>query len=52
MLEKAKGHVPTNGHGAPPLALAGADAQAIMACISAGFERIDKSLEKLAKAVK
>jgi hypothetical protein len=29
-----------------------ADAEAIMACMSAGFGRLEKSLEKLAKAVK
>jgi hypothetical protein len=29
-----------------------ADAQAIMACMSEGFARLEKSMEKLAKAVK
>jgi len=29
-----------------------ADAEAIMACMTAGFARLEKSLEKLARAVK
>jgi hypothetical protein len=33
-------------------AAAGADAEAIMTCMSDGFARLEKSLEKLAKAVK
>jgi hypothetical protein len=31
---------------------ASADAEAIMACMTAGFARLEKSLEKLARAVK
>jgi ferritin len=40
----------TNGHAAP-MAEAGpsADAQAIMACMTAGFAKLEKTLEKLAK---
>jgi len=41
---KANGHETTAGPSA--------DAQAIMACMTAGFARLEKSLEKLAKAVK
>ncbi|HWA61596.1 MAG TPA: hypothetical protein VG939_09480 [Caulobacteraceae bacterium] len=33
-------------------AAASADAEAIMACMTAGFARLEKSIEKLAKAVK
>jgi hypothetical protein len=41
-----------NGQFAPPPAEAGpsADAQAIMACMTAGFAKLEKSLEKYAKA--
>jgi hypothetical protein len=39
----------TNGHAA---ATASADAEAIMACMTAGFARLEKSLEKLARAKK
>jgi hypothetical protein len=35
----------TNGAAAPS-----ADAEAIMACMTAGFKSLEKSLEKLAKA--
>ena len=41
----------TNGHGMAEAA-PGADAEAIMACMTAGFARLEKSLEKLARAVK
>ena len=42
-----------NGHGASHAAVSpGADAEAIMACMTAGFGRLEKSLEKLAKAIK
>jgi ferritin len=41
-----------NGHAAADDSSPGADAQAIMACMTAGFSRLEKSLEKLAKAVK
>jgi hypothetical protein len=44
--EKADGHV------ARSAALPSADAEAIMACMTAGFTRLEKSLEKLAKAVR
>jgi len=37
---------------AQPAAEASSDAQAIMACMTEGFARLEKSLEKLAKAVK
>jgi hypothetical protein len=44
---KSNGHAAsTNGSGPS------ADAEAIMACMSAGFGRLEKSLEKLARAVK
>ena len=41
----------TNGQFAPAMAEAGpsADAQAIMACMTAGFSKLEKTLEKLAK---
>jgi hypothetical protein len=43
----------TNGHAADEKGAApGADAEAIMACMTAGFARLEKSLEKLARAVK
>jgi len=43
-----------NGHAGARLEPAGpsADAEAIMACMTAGFARLEKSLEKLARAVK
>jgi ferritin len=42
-----------NGAGASHApASVGTDAEAIMACMTAGFSRLEKSLEKLAKAVK
>jgi hypothetical protein len=50
--EKANGHAKTNGHGARSPGAQSADADAIMACMTAGFARLEKSLEKLAKAVK
>jgi hypothetical protein len=50
--EKANGHARSNGHGAPSPGLPSADAEAIMGCMTAGFARLEKSLEKLAKAVK
>ena len=40
-----------NGHGGT-MEGPSADAQAIMACMTAGFARLEKSFEKLAKAVK
>lgn len=43
---KANGHA--NGASTNP----SADAEAIMACMTAGFAKLEKSLEKLAKAVK
>jgi len=44
----------TNGHAADAMGRSdpGADAEAIMACMTAGFARLEKSLEKLARAVK
>jgi hypothetical protein len=44
----------TNGHAAAMMEDAdpSADAQAIMACMTSGFSRLEKSLEKLARAVK
>ena len=50
--EKARGRPGANGSGALSPVLPGADAEAIMACMTAGFARLEKSLEKLAKAVK
>ena len=41
----------TNGHAAMAEAGPSADAQAIMACMTAGFAKLEKSLEKLAKKV-
>jgi len=41
-----------NGHAAAGDSGPSADAQAIMACMTAGFSRLEKSMEKLAKAVK
>jgi hypothetical protein len=41
-----------NGHAPADLAGPSADAQAIMACMTEGFARLEKSFEKLAKAVK
>ena len=41
----------SNGHAAMA-ADPSADAEAIMACMTAGFARLEKSLEKLARAVK
>ena len=40
------------GRKAPASHGPGADAEAIMACMTAGFARLEKSLEKLAKSVK
>jgi ferritin len=45
--KKANG---ANGHAADVEAGPSADAQAIMACMTAGFSKLEKSLEKLAKA--
>ena len=45
--EKVNGHAPAMEASDPS-----ADAQAIMACMTAGFSRLEKSLEKLARAVK
>ena len=42
---KAKANGAANGH-------ASADAEAIMACMTQGFSRLEKSIEKLAKAVR
>jgi len=41
----------SNGHAAPSFdeAVPSADAQAIMACMTAGFAKLEKTLEKLAK---
>ena len=39
-----------NGHAPEPDAALSAEAQAIMACVTAGFSKLEKSLEKLAKA--
>jgi hypothetical protein len=41
-----------NGNGAMNGAHASADAEAIMACMTAGFAKLEKSLDKLARAVK
>jgi Mn-containing catalase len=49
---KANGHAAkANGHGMDA-SVPSADAEAIMACMTAGFSRLEKSLEKLARAVK
>jgi hypothetical protein len=49
---KANGHAAkANGH-AMDASVPSADAEAIMACMTAGFSRLEKSLEKLARAVK
>jgi hypothetical protein len=46
--ERANGRrVVTNGSES-----ASADAEAIMACMTQGFSRLEKSIEKLAKAVR
>jgi hypothetical protein len=45
---KASGHV--NGAGA--MSVPSADAEAIMACMTAGFKSLEKSIEKLAKAAR
>ena len=45
---KTNGH--TNGHAAPSQDGPSADAQAIMACMTAGFAKLEKSLEKMVKA--
>jgi hypothetical protein len=50
--EKANGRGKSNGHGPLSAGPSGPDADAIMACMTAGFARLEKSLEKLAKAVK
>lgn len=54
--EKAGAGAPkANGHAVGASAMTGvpsADAEAIMACMTAGFAKLEKSLEKLAKAVK
>ncbi|HEY5071437.1 MAG TPA: hypothetical protein VII63_05335 [Caulobacteraceae bacterium] len=42
----------SNGHAADPAAVPSADAQAMMACMTAGFARLEKSMEKLAKGVR
>ena len=42
----------TNGHAEMADAAPSADAEAIMACMTAGFKSLEKSLEKLAKAVR
>lgn len=52
---KANGsHAKANGRGARAMQPSdpSADAEAIMACMTAGFARLEKSLEKLARAVK
>jgi hypothetical protein len=41
-----------NGNGAVAHAAPSADAEAIMACMTAGFAKLEKSLEKLVKAAK
>ncbi len=42
----------SNGHARSEASSPGPDAEAIMACMTAGFSRLEKSLEKLAKAVR
>ncbi|HEY5107083.1 MAG TPA: hypothetical protein VII73_09990 [Caulobacteraceae bacterium] len=52
-LEDAYGRIRAKANGrASPTDVPSADAQAIMACMTAGFARLEKSIEKLAKAVK
>jgi hypothetical protein len=46
---RTNGHAHSNHH---TPSLPSADAEAIMACMTAGFARLEKSIEKLAKAVK
>lgn len=52
----AKVRARANGHAAKAngmdASVPSADAEAIMACMTAGFSRLEKSLEKLARAVK
>jgi hypothetical protein len=53
--DKAKGatRARANGNGASHAATAPtAESEAIMACMTAGFSRLEKSLDKLAKAIK
>ena len=53
MREKANGGARrANGHARAEADGPGDDAQAIMACMTAGFGQLEKSLEKLAKAVR
>ena len=40
----------TNGHAEPASSMVSADAEAIMACMTAGFAQLERSLERLAKA--
>ena len=47
---KANGQFASASNGAGAEAGPSADAQAIMACMTAGFAKLDKTLEKLAKA--
>ena len=50
---KGNGHAAAgNGHANGAAALPSADAEAIMACMTAGFKSLEKSLERLAKAVR
>lgn len=50
---RAQANGQTHGEStALPAAIPSADAQAIMACMADGFARLEKSLEKLAKALK
>lgn len=52
---REKGHggmAKTNGHARAAMAGPGVEVEAIMACMTAGFAKLEKSLEKLARAVK
>jgi len=49
---KARGGKKTNGHAEKMSAGPSADAEAIMACMTAGFAKLEKTLEKVARASK
>jgi hypothetical protein len=49
---KARGGRKANGHAEKASAGPSADAQAIMACMTAGFAKLEKTLEKVARASK
>ena len=49
---KARGGRKTNGHAEKMAAGPSADAEAIMACMTAGFAKLEKTLEKVARASK